>query len=79
MSSDVDRFYEKHAAGGPTHIVAALGMRKDGGVRFAVFSTLSLAKAWGATLVDDEVYGVVYSPYIVDVPEYGDLAKRDMQ
>ena len=78
--SEVDEFYAEHEAGGPTHVVMAIGVCKGSdGFRNGIFSTIAKARAWANTLSDDEYEHVVFAPYIVDVPEYGNVLKRHRQ
>ena len=77
--SAVDQFFAEHAAGGPSHIVAAMAVKAAGGEDFAVFSTIAKARAWADTLNDDDYRGVVFVPYVVDVPEYGNVPKGKRQ
>jgi hypothetical protein len=79
LSEDIDAFYAEHTAGGPTHVVATIAVRKDGSSDFAVFSTLDKARAWSASLSEETYEHCVHSPYIVDVPEYGNVPKGQRQ
>lgn len=76
---DIAPFYAAHAAGGPGNVVLARAQRKDGGERVGVFSTLARATAWSDGLSDEEYHGTVFVPYVVDVPEYGNVPKGERQ
>jgi hypothetical protein len=77
----MDAFYAAHAAGGPGNVVLALAQPiiADHGERIGVFSTIAKARAWADTLSEDEFAGVVFSPYVIDVPEYGNVPKGERQ
>lgn len=79
MSDSVDAFYQHHAAGGATHIVVAHAMRKDGAQDIGIFSTLALARAWSDGLDDERYHGCVFAPYVIDVPEFGNVPKEAQQ
>lgn len=79
MSDDIDTFYAKHAAGGPSHVVACIAMRKDDNSEFSVFSTIANARAWADSLSDDDYHGCVFVPYVVDCPEFGNVPKEARQ
>jgi hypothetical protein len=80
LSDDADSFFARHAAGGPSNIVLAFASRLNGGEHIGehigVFSTIDKARAWADTLNDDECEGVVFCPFVIDAPEYGNLGKR---
>lgn len=73
-----EQFFARHVAGGPTHVVAAFAERAIDGCDFAVFSSLALAQAWADGLDDADYDGVVFVPYVIDVPEFGNVP-REMQ
>lgn len=77
--SEVDEFYALHAAGGSGNVVAVHAQRKDGGERLGIFSTVERARAWSDSLSDDEYVGSVFVPYVIDVPEYGNVPKGERQ
>lgn len=76
---DIDPFYAAHAAGGPGNVVVVHVVLKDGGERLGIFSTIEKARAWSESLDDDAHHGVVFVPYVVDVPEYGNVPKGERQ
>jgi hypothetical protein len=73
------RFWAEHAAGGPGNVVAAYARRNDGGETLGIFSTIALAEAWAESLDEEEYAGVVFAPYVIDVPEYGNVPKEERQ
>lgn len=78
-AGDIDAFYAEHAAGGPGNVVAVHAMRRDGRERLGVFSTFEKARAWSDSLSEREYSSVVFAPYVIDVPEYGNVPKGERQ
>ena len=79
MSDSAETFYAQHAAGGPTNVVVAYAIRKDEGQDIGIFSTLQKAREWSDALSDDRYHGCVFAPYIIDVPEFGNVPKEAQQ
>lgn len=66
-------FYDAHRGGaGNIIMVSVFGDRKLD--RVAVFSCIENAEKWAATFGDD--VPVVFSPYVVDEPEFGNATKQ---
>lgn len=79
MDAETAQFWAKHAAGGPTHVVLAIAVYKEGGFRNGIFSDIEKATAWSDALDDDEYGHVVLSPYVIDVPEFGNVPQSQGQ
>jgi len=82
MSAETARFWADHIAGGPGNVVVALAQPLPGvehGERIGIFSTIENASAWADTLSEDEFSGVVFVPYVIDVPEYGNVPEGERQ
>lgn len=56
-----------------------IAQRKDGDKDYAVFSTIEKARAWCDTLCEETYDHTVAAPFVVDVPEFGNVPKRDRQ
>jgi hypothetical protein len=79
MDQDVKQFYEDHAAGGAGNVVVA-HVQFDEGERIGIFSSIENAQVWADTFEDNGACnGVVFVPYVVDVPEYGNVPARGQQ
>lgn len=72
MSADreVIDFFTKHCAH-PGGVVMAIVVQAGQMDQFALFSTLPKAQAWAVRFSNNEGAGVVFTPYIVDEPDYG--------
>lgn len=73
--TDTEKYFEKHEAGGPTHVVVAKAVGRHGNDCEGIFSSIANAQAWADTLDDENFHGVVFVPYVIDVPEFGNIAK----
>jgi hypothetical protein len=74
---ETDKFFADHVAHGSTHVVVAHVMLEDGAERHGVFSSLEKAEAWADEI--DEDGDVVFVPYIIDHPEYGNIPAEELQ
>ena len=64
---ELDEFYRKHRGGsGSVIIVSAYG---DGDERQAVFGSVEAAREWSDAL--GESWSCIFSPYVVDEPDFG--------
>jgi len=71
MSEEFNEFYAKHRGGsGAVIVVTAQG--PDELEVIEVFSNIEAAEAWIATLGEDFI--CIFSPHIVDEPEWGNKA-----
>lgn len=67
-------FYNQHRGGaGNIIMVSAFGATRSD-MRVAMFSCIERAEEWAATLGDD--VQVVFSPHVVDEPDYGNAVKQ---
>lgn len=74
----VSDFYEQHAAGGPDCVVVA-HVYFDDGERIGIFRSLDRAHAWADNFEHDETCrGAVFAPYVIDIPDFGNVP-REMQ
>lgn len=71
---DISRFFTDHCAAGGLVLVRAIRTAGNITERFAIFSSYEKARAWGDSLDDD--WGCIYSPYIVDDPEWGERTRQ---
>ncbi len=71
MASDHPDFYKTHRGGtGAVVLVIAINdSTKEH--RHGIFGSIETAEAWRDTLGDDVT--CVYSPYVVDCPEWGNI------
>lgn len=72
MSADreVEEFFTKHCAH-PGGVVMAIAVQGGAPDEFALFSSLAKARVWAQRFNETENAGVVFTPYIVDEPDYG--------
>lgn len=76
---DAERSFDDHVAGGPTNIIVATAICNDGDF-IGIFSTYAGAQKWADSWEDDEeCKGIVFAPYVIDVPEYGNVPKAEQQ
>lgn len=77
---EVDAIFRLHTSGGPQNVVLAI-VTCDGRERYGIFSTLDRAHEWADTFDcdDEESSGAVFVPYVIDVPEYGNVPKGQRQ
>lgn len=67
-------YYNQHRGGsGPIIMVSVFGPKRSD-MRVAMFSCIEKAEAWAATLGDD--VQVVFSPHVVDEPDFGNATKN---
>lgn len=83
IDAETRTFFDDHAAGGPSNVVI-VHFYADGNERVGVFSTLEAAYRWVDKVRDDERLEddescAVFVPYIIDVPEYGNIPKNKQQ
>lgn len=78
---EIEAFYAKHAECGPSHVVVAHIYRQGSHEITGVFSTLQKAREWvdsfGADDHDD--VAAIFSPYVIDTPEFGNVPERMRQ
>jgi hypothetical protein len=73
VSDDVREYYEAHFSGSPNNVVVA-HVQFDDGEQIAVFRSMDKANAWADTFENDmRCNGVVFVPYVIDVPEFGNI------
>lgn len=65
-------FYEQHRGGSGNIIMVSVFL--DGMDRVAMFSSIERAEEWANTLGDD--VSVVFSPHVVDEPDFGNALKN---
>lgn len=71
-SDSAEAYFAQHVANGADHVVFATAIREDGSEAHKVFSTLAKAKAW-ADRECGEDGSAIFVPYIIDVPEFGNV------
>lgn len=78
--SDPRRFFAEHQAGGPDNVVVATLLFDDGNDRTGIFHSIERAEKWANGFSDDPTYvGSVMAPYVIDVPDYGNVSKEHQQ
>lgn len=65
---DGEKFYRAHR-GGSGNVILVIAINDEGERRHGIFGSIEIAQAWRNTLAED--WACVYSPYIVDDPEFG--------
>lgn len=80
FDEEAKNFYAEHEAGGPDNVVVATLMFDDGSERTGIFHSVEKAQQW-VTEFDDEptCIGSVFAPYVVDVPEFGNVTRENQQ
>lgn len=75
MSADTEirEFFDKHCAGGGVILVIIIG--DEGEYQYGVFRSYNAASAWKS----DEDVQRIFTPYIIDDPEWGDRTKSKVQ
>jgi hypothetical protein len=80
MDQDTQSFFHSHVDGGSSCVVAAYVFNISGGHVLGLFSTLEKAHTWVDTFEDDHsVTACVFSPYVIDVPEFGNVSVQQRQ
>lgn len=80
FDADSKRFYAEHEAGGPDNVVVVTLMFDDGSERTGIFHSVEKARRWSAEFDDDPTcIGSVLAPYVIDVPEFGNVTKETQQ
>lgn len=67
-------FYNEHRGGAGNIIMVSVFGQKKSDMRVAMFSCIERAEEWAAKL-GDEVQ-VVFSPHVIDEPEFGNAPKH---
>lgn len=76
LPQDTLEFYERHCAM-PGGVVIAFCYSADGDEMVSgVFSSLEKASEWVATHQDEG--SVIFSPYVIDQPEYGNVPHKEL-
>lgn len=75
---DVEQFWRKHFIGGPNAVCVVHAVSKSGADRLGIFSSLERARDWSESLPVDEITGCIFTPYVIDIPEYGNISRSQM-
>jgi hypothetical protein len=60
-------------------VYLVIAMRKSGGLDYGIFSASDNASAWCASLCEETYTQTVTAPFVVDVPEFGNVPKHERQ
>lgn len=69
--TDIDAYYTEHlSTPGAVHVVTVMGEAESLGV----FSDLDMARQWA----DQQASDCLFVPYVINVPEFGDIPYEEM-
>lgn len=71
MTDDADAFYANHR-GGSGAVIRVIAIHRTGKERNGIFGSIETAQEWRRSLGDN--FTCVFSPYIVDDPDWGNEA-----
>lgn len=80
MDAETQAFFKSHTESGASYVVAVYVFDDEGGHVLGLFSTLENAHAWADTFEGEpRITSCLFSPYVVDVPEFGNVAVKQRQ
>jgi hypothetical protein len=82
MDAEVAQYYAEHFASGDNHVLLVEVGLPNGDRHHGIFRCTEKANAWAETFdygdEDEESYAL-FSPYVIDVPEFGNIPKSERQ